>query len=469
MAHHETDVAIIGAGTAGLAAERSARQDGARTLLIDEAFRGTLCASTGCMPSKLLIAAANAAYHARGAGVFGVQVENVAIDGRGALERVRRERDEFVAATRASFEDLPAGTCITARARFANQNALSLDNGDTVSAKSIVIATGSYASIPKPFKGIGDYVLTNESVFEMQDLPASLAVVGGGAIGLELAQAMSRLGVDTVLFDHEDTLGGARDSDVQAAIVEIIGQELPLHLGVDIAVKKSNDRVQLSWSGASSGRREFDRVLVATGRPPAFEGLGLDTAGLELDEHGVPVFDRTTMQCGDAPIFIAGDANANAAVLHEASNEGSVAGHNAASYPSVEAHPRTVAFALTFTDPPLAILGESAGEHALTGCASYADQGRAKVDARAKGLVRLYAAAPHGRLTGAELFCPGADHMAHLLVHAIQRGETASDLLDMPFYHPTLEEGLKSALREICAATSAPLPSGRASDDPPGA
>jgi len=469
MAHHDIDVAIIGAGTAGLAAERSARRDGARTLLIDEAFRGTLCANTGCMPSKLLIAAANAAHNARGTGVFGVDVGHVEVDGQGVLERVRRERDKFVKATRASFDTLPAGTCIQARAHFTGQNALTLDNGDTVSAKAIVIATGSYARIPEPFEGLGDLALTNESVFEMQDLPASLAVIGGGAIGLELAQAMSRLGVDTVLFDHGDTLGGAQDSDVQAALVDIIGEELPLHLGVDVNVEKLDGRVQLSWSGASSGMRAFDRVLVATGRPPAFDGLGLDAAGLELDEHGVPVFDRTTMQCGDTPVFIAGDVNADAALLHEASDEGSVAGSNAAAFPSMDAHPRMPTFTLTFSDPPLAILGEGPDENTLTGCASYADQGRAKVEARAKGLVRLYAAAPDGRLTGAELFCPGADHMAHLLIHAIQRGETASDLLKMPFYHPTLEEGLKSALREICAATPVALPIGRGTNDPPGA
>jgi len=420
------------------------------------------------MPSKLLIAAANAAHNARGTGVFGVNVGHVEVDGQAVLERVRRERDKFVKATRASFDKLPAGTCIQARAHLAGLNALTLDNGDTVSAKSIVIATGSYARIPEPFEGLVDLALTNESVFEMNDLPGSLAVIGGGAIGLELAQAMSRLGVDTVLFDQGDTLGGTRDSDVQAALVDIIGEELPLHLGVDVNVEKLDGRVQLSWSGASSGKRAFDRVLVATGRPPAFEGLGLDAAGLELDEHGVPVFDRTTMQCGDTPVFIAGDVNADAAVLHEASDEGNVAGSNAAVYPSINAHPRMPTFTLTFSDPPLAILGEGPDEDTLTGCASYADQGRAKVEARAKGLVRLYAA-PDGRLTGAELFCPGADHMAHLLVHAIQRGETASDLLNMPFYHPTLEEGLKSALREICAATPAVRPSGRGYADPPGA
>ncbi|MDT0574570.1 dihydrolipoyl dehydrogenase [Croceicoccus sp. F390] len=469
MTCHTADVTIIGAGSAGLAAERSARDAGARTLLIDEAFRGTLCASTGCMPSKLLIAAANAAYQARNTDVFGIIVKDVEVDGKAVMTRVRHERDKFVAAVQASFDDLPAGTAMKARARFTGPTQFALDNGDTVNSRSVVIATGAYAFIPEPLRGLGSLGLTNESIFEIRDLPLSLAVIGGGAIGLEMAQAMARLGVEVELFDHARTLGGARHPDVQEALAKIIGGEVALHLGADVTASKENGQVRLSWSGASHGERLFERILIATGRPPAFDGLGLDAAGLELNDHGVPIFDINTMQCGDAPVFIAGDANAHAAVLHEAGNEGSVAGRNAALYPEIEAPTRTPPFTLTFTDPPLAILGDAADKDTITGCASYADQGRAKIKARAKGLVRIYAAASDGRLIGAELYCPGADHMAHLLAHAIQRGETASELLEIPFYHPTFEEGLKPALRHICASTSARLPAGRASQDAPGA
>ncbi len=469
MTHYTTDVAVIGAGTAGLSAERTARREGARTLLIDEHFRGTLCASTGCMPSKLLIAAANAAHGARAASQFGLKIGNVGVDGPAVMARVQRERDKFVAATRRSFDKLPSGTAIEARACFTGPLELALDNGDTVTAKAIVIATGSYARMPEPFEKLGDLALTNETVFELDDLPGSLAVIGGGAIGLEMAQAMSRLGVDTALFDHSDTLGRAQDEDVLHALARIVGGEVPHHLGVDVSAEKAEGGVRIRWQGSSSGERMFDRVLVATGRPPDLSALDLETTGLDLDEHGVPEFDRTTMQCGDAPVFLAGDVAADRSVLHEAANEGTIAGRNAVAYPAVSAADRSPRFTLTFTDPPLAVLGQPKGEEAVVGHASYADQGRAKVEGRAAGLVRLYAAAPDGRLVGAELFCPGADHLAHLLIGAIQRGDTASDLLELPFYHPTLEEGLKGALREICAATPIALPTGRAVDDLPGA
>lgn len=468
MTHFETDVAIIGAGTAGLAAERSARDAGARTLLVDENFRGTLCAATGCMPSKLLIAAAQAAHGARRAGVFGVRAGDVIVDGRAVMDRLQRERDKFVATTRASFDDLPDGTCIKAGVKFTAEAELALDNGDTVRARAVVIATGAEAVIPEPFRDLGELALTNETVFEQKDLPGSLAVIGGGAIGLELAQAMARLGVDTELFDQATTLGNAHSSDVQQEFLKLMSEEFPVRVGVEVSAKAENSKVRLSWSGASQGTRTFDRVLVAAGRTPRVDMLDLEKTGLELAGNGVPLFDRNTMQCGEAPIFMAGDANADRPVLHEASNEGSVAGRNASSYPAIQTSSRTPAFTLTFTDPPLAVLGDPPDEVTVTGVASYADQGRAKVEAKAKGLVRLHAR-PDGRLIGAELFCPGADHMAHLIAYAIQRGESASDMLSLPYYHPTLEEGLKPALREICQETSTDLPTDRDSGEAPGA
>jgi len=463
----ETDVAIIGAGTAGLAAERGARRAGARTLLIDEAFRGTLCANAGCMPSKLLIAAAGAAHRSRNTDVFGVKTGKVTVDGRAVMARLRHERDKFVAATRESFDDLPDGTCIKARARFTGPAELALDTGDTVRATAVIVATGSETVVPGPFESLGPLALSNESVFDLKDLPRSLAVIGGGAIGLELAQAMARLGVDTELFDRESSIGGAHHPDVRKSLERELGAEMPLHLGVDVTARRVGAQVRLSWTGASYGSRNFDRVLVATGRAPRIAGLCLEATGLELEETGLPRFDPDTLQCGDAPVFMAGDADACRPVLHEASDEGSVAGRNAVAYPAVRPAERTPAFTVTFTDPPLAVIGDPPGDETVTGGASYADQGRAKVEATAKGLVRLYADGD-GRLTGAELFCPGADHMAHLLAYAILRRDSASDLLGLPFYHPTLEEGLKSALRQICAQTPTELPTDRDSGNAPG-
>lgn len=460
------DIAVIGAGTAGIAAERSARRQGARTLLIDPAFSGTTCATVGCMPSKLLIAAARTAHGARQAGDFGIRTGPVAVDGPAVLDRLRRLRDEFAASVREGFDDLPEGTAIRARARFTGPTTLVLDDGRSVSARAVVIATGSAPMIPPPFRDFGAAVLTNETIFEMADLPRSLAVVGGGVIGLELAQALARLGVAVTLFDRETRLAGVRCDHVHAALKEAMARDMTLCLGTDPTPTRDGDGVRIAWGGGSD---RFDRVLVAAGRPPALSGLDLDRTGLVLDDDGMPPVDPETLQCGDAPIFLAGDANGARPVLHEASHEGAIAGRNAVAFPAVVPSDRHVPFSITFTEPPLVSVGQDPSDSARIGSSDYTDQGRARVDGRNTGLVRIHAAAPDGRLIGADLFCPGADHMGHLLVLAVQQGMTASALLDLPFYHPTLEEGLKSALREICKAVPIAHPGDRDTGNPAGA
>jgi dihydrolipoamide dehydrogenase len=463
------DVAVIGAGTAGLAAERSARKNGASTLLIDPAFRGTLCANTGCMPSKLLIAAAREAHRIGRADLFGIEVGNVRIDGPAVMRRVRSERDRFARMTRESFEDLPDGIMLRATARFEGPNRLVLDDGRTVEAKAIVIATGSQASLPGPFAELGNRVLTNETVFELEDLPKRLAVVGSGPIGLELAQAFSHLGVEVALFDKGERLAKLRCEKVHASLRAIVEDAMTVRLGVDVTPETDGDKIRVKWSGKSSGEDTFDMVLAALGRPPKLDGLDLDKAGLELDDKGVPCHDRATMRCGQSAVFLAGDVAADLPLLHEASHDGAIAGRNAAALPVSISSDRHVPFSIIFTEPPVASIGDAEGDGAVTGSADFSDQGRARVEARDQGTLTLYAAAPEGRLIGADLVAPAGDHLAHILAWAIQNGVTASHLLEMPFYHPTIEEGLKSALRTICAATPISLPQDQDTGTPPGA
>ena len=463
------DVAVIGAGTAGLTAERAARANGASTLLIDPQYAGTTCATVGCMPSKLLIAASHAAHAARSTDMFGITVSDVAIDGSAVLQRVRDERDRFARLTREGIEDIPADIRLTGKAGFLAPNRLALDDGRVIEARSIVIATGSAPFIPDQFAGLGQRLLTNESIFELEDLPDRLAVVGSGAIGLELAQAMARLDVDVTLFDHGEQLGGIRCPKVHDALKTIIEGDLTLQLGVELEVKSADDRVTLAWNGESPGEADFDHVLVATGRPPNLESLNLADSGLELDDDGVPVHDRNTMQCGDSSIFLAGDLASDLPLLHEASQDGAIAGRNAVAFPASTQAERFTPFSITFTSPAVARIGKSEEEGVITGTADFSDQGRARVEGVNEGVLTLYAAAPDGRLIGADLCTPASEHLAHMLAWAIQQGQTATQLLEMPFYHPTIEEGLKQALRTICAATPLDLPQDQDRGVPSGA
>lgn len=459
MAEITCDVAIVGAGTAGLAAERSARRQGARTLLIDEAFRGTTCTTVGCMPSKLLIAAGNAAEAVRRAEIFGINA-TADIDGSAVMARLRHERDGFAAGVKASLRQLPDGVMHKGRATFDGPRRLKLDNRTIVNAKAVVIAVGAAPSIPDLLEGLAPSVLTNETLFELPHLPASVGVVGAGPLGLELAQALSRLGVKVAVFDEGDTLAGLKNAEVAAQLRTLLAREFPIHLGVKLVARREGTSVLLSWSGDSEGEAQFEYVLAATGRPPRLAGLGLETTGLTLDEHGAPSVNPQTLQCGGAPIFIAGDADHQRPVLHEAQAEGTIAGHNAATFPQVTPGGRTTPLSIMFTDPAVAVVGkisDVSGPDVLSGSASYQDQGRAKVFATNAGIAKIFAD-QGGRIIAAAVVGPGAEHSAHLLAWAIQQKLTADALLQLPFYHPTYEEGLKPALREVCKAAGRAVP-----------
>ena len=465
----QCDVAVIGAGTAGLAAERAARSNGASTLLIDPYYRGTTCATVGCMPSKLLIAASHAAHAARSTGKFGITVSDIAIDGKAVMKRVRDERDRFARLTRESIADIPADIRLSGRAKFISADCLELDDGRRIEAGSIVIATGSAPFIPDQFAGLGTRLLTNENVFDLEDLPDRLAVVGSGAIGLELAQAMARLGVEVTLFDLGERLGGIRCDKVHASLKSIIEEDLTLRLGVELEVMVTDSGASIAWTGAASGKADFDYILVATGRPPNLDSLNLAAAGIALDDNGVPVHDRDTMQCGDSSIFLAGDIANDLPLLHEASHDGAIAGRNAVAFPASTHAQRFTPFSITFTSPPVARIGQSEEDGVITGTADFSDQGRARVEGVNQGVLTLYAAAPDGRLIGADLCTPASEHLAHMLAWAVQQGQTATQLLEMPYYHPTIEEGLKQALRTICAATPLDLPEDQDRGAPSGA
>ncbi|MHC9235486.1 dihydrolipoyl dehydrogenase [Pseudooceanicola sp. 502str34] len=453
---HDCDVAVIGAGTAGLSAESHARKNGARTLLIDPDFKGTTCAHDGCMPSKLLIAAAEAAHVARSSGALGVHAEP-RIDGSAVMNRVRHLRDAFAGGVRKTIAELPDGVTLKARAAFTAPGELALDTGDRVRAKAVVIATGSAPFVPPPYRVAGDRLLTNENVFELEDLPESLGVIGAGIIGLELAQAFARLGVRVAVFDAATSYAGLPEP-TGAVLRDALEREFPLHMGVKPEVTLEAGGVRLGWNGQSA---VFEKILVATGRPPNLDGLALENTGLTLTEKGVPLFDPDTQQCGDQPIFIAGDANGARPLLHEASAEGTIAGRNAAQFPEVAARRQKVALAVTFTRPDCATVGvlpEEGDPETVTGTADYGDQGRARVMNEAHGLLRIHARRRDGRLTGADLVAPGGEHLAHLLAWAIECGMSAGQVLEMPFYHPTLEEGMRGALREICRKVGEPAP-----------
>ncbi|MDX1648526.1 MAG: dihydrolipoyl dehydrogenase [Myxococcota bacterium] len=459
------DVAVVGSGTAGLNARRQAERQGRRVVMIESGPYGTLCARVGCMPSKLLIAAAEAAHGVDEAGRFGVRVpDGVRVDGPAVLERVRRERDRFVGFVVRDTLAIPEAQRLRGRARFVAPGVLEVEpeapGGEPVrvEARAVVLATGSTPVLPPPYDAIREHVMVSDDVFELEDLPRSLAVAGTGIVGLELGQALARLGVDVAFFNPDREVGPFRDPELQRVAREVLGEELVLHLGADVhEAQPVPGGVRLRWRSADGDDRDavFERVLVAAGRRPALEDLDLAKAGAPPGEGGVPPWDPRTTQVADLPLFLAGDASGHRPLLHEASDEGRIAGANAAAFPDVETRERRTKLVVAFTDPQIGLVGASwdaldPGEVEV-GEVSYADQGRARVAGANRGLVRLYARRRGCQLVGAEMLGPRVEHMAHLLAWAVQEGMTVQHALRMPFYHPVFEEGLRTALRELAS------------------
>jgi len=451
------DVVIVGAGTAGLNALHEVQKRGGHAVMIESGAYGTTCARVGCMPSKLLIAAADAAHGVETALQFGVHAgSDRRIDGPAVMQRVRRERDRFVGFVVADTEQIDASRRLRGDARFVAPTRLLVDGWVQVDARAVVVAAGSAPWIPQPYDGIRERLLTSDEIFDLPDLPESVAVIGTGVIGLELGQALHRLGVRTTFFSPIDKLGPFTDPQVRRVVRRQLESELDLHTGIEmLQVTESSAGVALRWRTPAGEVREesYARLLVAVGRRPAVARLGLEATGLALDRNGLPAVDPQTTQCGDAPIFFAGDVGGHRPLLHEASDEGRIAGANAASWPNVQRHERRAPLAIAFTDPQMALVGrrfvDLPGGTSAIGAASYDDQGRARVAGRNRGLVRVYGEVGSCRLIGAEMFGPGMEHMAHLLAWAVQQKMTVQAALAMPFYHPVLEEGLRTALRDL--------------------
>jgi dihydrolipoamide dehydrogenase len=455
------DVAVIGAGTAGLAAYRAARAAGKRAVIIEGGPYGTTCARVGCMPSKLLIAAAEAAHAIDRAPGFGVHVDApVRIDGREVMARVKRERDRFVGFVLESTEKIPEADRIRGYARFVHPNALQVEGGPRVNAKAVVIATGSRAAYPKAWDDLGERLVVNDQVFDWDDLPKSVAVFGPGVIGLELGQALARLGVRVVILGRGGRLGPITDPaiHIHRAALKALGGALDLDPDAHVSrMERIGDEVEIEFLGATGEKRveRFEYVLAATGRVPNVDKLGLENSGLALTGAGLPVFDSTTLQAEHSHIFIAGDANNELPLLHEAADEGRIAGENAARFPEVQQGHRRAPLGIVFTDPQIAIVGGGftslRNVAHVAGEVSFEDQGRSRVMLRNHGRLRVYGEIGTGRFLGAEMIGPDAEHIGHLLAWALQAKMTVAQMLDMPFYHPVVEEGLRTALRDLDA------------------
>ena len=453
----KVDVAVIGAGSAGLPAFRAARRHTENIVLIEGGIYGTTCARVGCMPSKLLIAAAEAAHSIETASKFGVYTSKPNINGHDVMRRVRSERDRFVGFVLESVESIDPKHHFRAHARFLDDHTIQAED-KIFEAKSVVIATGSSPKLMPMFDGLGERLVVNDDIFDWETLPESVAVFGPGVIGLELGQALHRLGVRIRIFGLSGSLKPLSDMGIRNYAENLFKAEFPLDTKANIlGLELENDQVKIRFVDCKNGEEKeefFDFLLAATGRFPNVNDLGLENTKLELDSLGVPLFNSATMQCGNSSIFIAGDVNNDLPLLHEAADEGEIAGDNAGRFPDIKTGLRRSPVTVVFCDPQIAIVGDSwneleGKENVVTGKVSFEGQGRSRIILKNKGLMHVYADRNSGLFLGSEFIGPHAEHLAHLMSWAHQQKMTIQQMLEMPFYHPVIEEGLRTALRDV--------------------
>ncbi len=420
------DIAIIGAGTAGLHAYKSATKAGADVLLIERGPGGSTCTRTGCIPSKLLIAAGPSAADARKADVFGLVVAGVAINGRAVMRRLRAERDKADGQIKDQCRAIPEEHRLHGEARFTGPTTLAV-GGAVIEARSVIIAVGAHPEVPASLGPVRALVHTHETIFEIEDLPQTLAVIGAGPLGLELAQAFAKLGVSVTVLDKSGKIGALADPVAEAAAREALREDFAVHLGVEVKAAMAAGKARLSWIGVDEGSVEVDMVLAPTGRTPELSSLDLGACGVALDDKGVLLFDPDTRRCGDAQVFVAGDVGAWRPVLHEAARGGTIAGAVATG---AAPPPPVPPLSIAFTEPNLVEVGARFGAlpgDAITGEAKATDNARSGIDAQDEGLVHLYAD-PSGKLLGGTIVLTGGEHLGQSFALAIDRGMDVAGL-----------------------------------------
>ncbi|MHC5212029.1 MAG: mercuric reductase [Planctomycetota bacterium] len=449
------NLVVIGAGTAGLVAAAGAAGLGAKVALIERNLMGGDCLNFGCVPSKSLIRAARAAHAVRNAGEFGIRVEaEPVVDFPALMERMRRQRASIAPHDGAERFTRLGVDVFLGHARFVADDAVEVD-GQRLSFSRAAIATGARAArLPVP--GLDEVgCLTNESVFSLTELPRRLAVIGGGPIGCELAQAFARFGTDVTLIEAASRILAREDPDAATVVTRALDRD-----GVTIRAGSTLEKVGAAiggegpsggktlWLRGEGGEHELtvDEILVGVGRTPNVDGLELDRVGVAHDERGVTVDDR--LRTTNPRIFAAGDVCSPYKFTHAADAMARIVLQNALFFGRKRASALVIPWC-TYTDPEIAHVGlyesqaREAGHDVETLTVELADVDRALLDGETEGFARVHHAKGSGRILGATIVASHAGEMIGELALAMTTGADLGALARTIHPYPTQVEALK--------------------------
>ncbi len=448
------DLAILGAGSAGFAAAIKAAELGARVALIEGSTLGGTCVNVGCVPSKTLIRAAEAQHRRTDHHFDGIAKS----DGAPNWAAVRAQKDALVSSLRqAKYWDVlrayESVTLFEQRATLAADHALELADGRSISAAKLIVTTGASPWLP-PIPGLAEASpLDNSTAMALDRLPASMIVIGGSAVGVELAQMFARLGVAVTILEALSQLVPNEDPEIGAALRDQFRSEgLEIHTGVTITRVESNRESRMVTFRSEDGeaqRVRAEQLLVATGRRANTAGFGLETAGVRLGAKREIVADEF-LATSNPDIFAAGDVLGDPMFVYVAAYAGTVAAENALSG-NVRRYDLTAVPRVTFSDPAVASVGltdaeaHRRGVEPLISVLPLEHVPRALAARDTRGFVKLVADTATRKILGAHILAGEAGEMITEPSLAIRYGLTVDDLTSALHPYLTLSEGIKLA------------------------
>ena len=456
MSENSFDFIVIGGGSGGYAAARTAHSAGLRVAVVDGATElGGLCILRGCMPSKTLIESANRQLHIRHAEEFGLKATSYGVDIRTIRDRKRTLIADFAGYRQGQLED-GRFSLHRGRARFIDAHTLEVSPRDgspayQLTAKSYCIATGSEVFVPD-VPGLAETgYWTSDDVLDTDSLPKSIAVLGGGAIALEMAHYLEAMGCEVTLIQRNAQLLTGLDRECSDVIAKACTERgMAVHLGTNLkSVQKHEGRKRIEFT--TSGHTHavlVDEVLLAMGRQPATRGLNLEAAGVSM-HRGKVIIDEH-LQTTRPHIFAAGDVCSPLDVVHIAIQQGEIAARNAAKLIAGKAADEAIDYRLTlfgvFSHPQVAVVGATTEKLRAQNIpfleASYPfnDHGKSMVMGETAGFVKMLAHKETGEILGACVVGPEATELIHEVVIAMHFRATVQQFMAIPHYHPTLSE-----------------------------
>jgi pyruvate/2-oxoglutarate dehydrogenase complex dihydrolipoamide dehydrogenase (E3) component len=450
---HRFDLIVVGAGSGGYAAARTARDLGANVAVVDRGPLGGLCILRGCMPSKTLIATGDLLHQIRESAQLGIRVGEPGLD-YAALQARKRELVSGWADYRiAGIETFPL---FRGDARFESPTTLRVGD-EVLYAPRFVIATGSVTAPPVVPGLVEAGYIDSDAALDLVAPPRSIVVLGGGYVGAELGQFFHRVGVPTTFVIRSQQLLTGEDADVGGGLTEYFREEgMRVETGAQVERISLHDGlkvVHFRRDGAEETVAAHE-IFLALGRVPNVEGLGLDAAGVTF--HAMTGIDvDETLRTSNPDIYAVGDVTGMFPLVHVAIQQGEIAGRNAATGARERADYRLTKTHTIFTDPQVAIVGETeralerAGIPYLKATYPFSEHGKAVALGRTKGFVKMLAAPDDGKILGAAILGPEASDLIEPLIVAMAFGATVRDYARIPHLHPTLVEILTYPAEEL--------------------